>query len=146
MKHNLVKSQIPFYFFKNQGKYSLLYLDLVNLAYTKLKTAQLLYDVNEDLFMTLMKDFVVGSLDIRKAPLKTIEGYNDLGTKRKLYDDANEYVLARTKMSEGSFEESFLMSYFGREFSANPSNLVKTNSTVFNENSTETFDVSKKIG
>ncbi len=146
MKSNLVKSQIPFYFFKNQGKYSLLYLDLVNLAYTKLKTAQLLYDVNEDLFMTLMKDFVVGSLDIRKAPLKTIEGYNDLGTKRKLYDDANEYVLARTKMREGVFEESFLMSYFGREFSANPNNLVKTNSTVFNENSTETFDVSKKIG
>jgi len=144
--HYNQKYNVPFYHLVNKQNTSFLFLDLLNLAVSRIQTAAVIYRTNPDLLRRMMSDFYVGSLSFRKAIFKKQKSFSDFGVITGIYDPNTEQEIVKTQMIDGVFEEIYLMSKFNNQFYMNPNNLLDINDTAINPLSQNTFDTSEKIG
>ena len=135
-----------YYYLENENETNFLVIDLINVALSSFKTARQLYNTNKNEFLKLMKDFSVLHLEVRKSPLKKRIGFLDMGTKNWDLDDTKETILARTKMTDGMFEERYEMEYYSKKFNVDPNKLTAASNSVFDINTFESFEKSTKIG
>tara|TARA_R110000796_G_scaffold5103_1_gene19345 strand:- start:6134 stop:9118 length:2985 start_codon:yes stop_codon:yes gene_type:complete len=142
----IVDNFSEFYHLDQDKEFSLVFVDISNIALNELQSARELFNTNEKYFYELMKNFRVLNFEIRKAPVKTRLEFLDIGTSDWVYDEDREQILVRTSMVDGTFVEKYEMRFFSQQFSVDPNALIETTTSNFDIQSKSTFESSKKVG